>query len=107
MFGPLLRVEPPPLTLELGLGPVATNIGYPGLLERRLFAREVEDENILGRMEMVESEGEEEDDNITEVTLTCTELKHVHGHGSGDHGYGSEEGGGEVSSKGLDLTLRL
>ncbi|XXG64052.1 hypothetical protein AAC387_Pa05g2109 [Persea americana] len=107
---PIVRVEPSTgLLLGLGLGagarrmnPVPAN-GCPDLLERRLGLRVDEDEGLLGRM--AESDGESGE--VTEVTATCTELKNKHwGHESGD-GHDSEEGGADVNSNELDLTLRL
>ncbi|XXG64051.1 hypothetical protein AAC387_Pa05g2108 [Persea americana] len=110
MFGPIVQVEPPPgLDLSLGLGagdermnPVPPNV-YPGLLERRLGIRV--EEGLLGRMDMVESAGG--DDDAIEETETCTEPNNMHGGNENGDVCENEEGGAEVSSKELDLTLRL
>ncbi|XXG64050.1 hypothetical protein AAC387_Pa05g2107 [Persea americana] len=112
MFGPIVRVEPPTLfDLVLclsagpwGMNPVPAN-GYPGLLERRLELRGDEDDDLLRRIDMAETE--DGGDDVTEVTETEDEDDVSEGgHETGD-GNESEKDGVEVGSKELDLTLRL
>ena len=86
------------------MNPVPAN-GYPGLLERRLELRGDEDDDLLRRIDMAETE--DGGDDVTEVTETEDEDDVSEGeHETGD-GNESEKDGVEVGSKELDLTLRL